>query len=154
MNMTQRNPKGRYGLFVLAVIMGLSGIVVGGIWFNNFMVSSLGLLMCVIGAYLIKVSKVRGLMDVMGLRNTSSQSLDARAPKRPGRLAWGVGVASAAALGISYFYFRRDALDGHNQTWTVYAFAASALICAVVWPYLVSIFLYGAKRGAKRDGDN
>jgi len=135
MIMHQTTPVKKYGLFALAIILLLSGGVTLVIGFNDFMARSLGVLMCVVSAYLVRVSNVRGLK---GLRNTDSQNLNLVMPKRPGRAAWVWGVASAVALGISFIYLYKDALDGYNQVWPVYAFAGSALICASVWSYIVA----------------
>lgn len=131
-------PKKRYGLFALAVTLLLSGVVVNIIYFNDFPRRSLGLLMCVVGALLIRISNVRSLK---GARITNRPNLNPRVHKRLGRLAWVLSVASAMAIGIFYIYLRKDALAGGHEVWPAYAFAVSALIAAVVWGYVVSKFL-------------
>ena len=131
-------PKKRYGLFVLAVTLLLSGVVVNVIYFKDFPIRSLGLLMCVVGVLLIRVSNVRGLK---GTRIANGPNLNPGARKRPGRLAWVLSAASVIAIGISYIYLRKDALAGGHEVWPAYAFAGSALIAAAVWGYVVSKFL-------------
>lgn len=133
--MTQEAPKKRYGLFALAIILLLSGVVINVIYFKDFAIRSLGLLMCVVGILLIRVSNIRGLK---GMRITNGQNMNPGVRKRPGRLAWALSVVSAIAIGISYIYLREDALAGGHQVWPVYAFAVSVLIAAVVWGYVVS----------------
>ncbi len=103
--------------------------------FNDFMIRSSGVLMCIIGAYLVKISNIRSLK---GLRSTHNKSLNLMTPSRPGRLVWAMGAASVVATGVSFIYLYQDALDGYHQIWPVYMFAASALICALVCAYLVS----------------
>lgn len=125
-------------MFVLAVVLLLSGGVVNVIYFNNFSIRSVGLLMCVVGALLVKISNVRG---VRGLYITDAKKVNLGAPKRPGQLAWALSVAAAVAIGISYIYLRKDALAGGHEVWPAYAFTASVLIAAVVWGYVASKFM-------------
>ena len=132
---TQGQPAKRCGLFSLAVVLLLSGFIVNVIYFKDFPIRSLGLLMCVVGALLVKASNVRG---VKWARLTNGQNLNPVARKRPGALAWALSVASALGIGISYVFLRRDALAGGHEVWPAYAFAVSALIAAVIWGYVVS----------------
>jgi hypothetical protein len=125
----------RYGLFALAIVLLLSGGVIFVIGNNDFVIRSIGIVMFVGGANLVRVSRVGRLK---GLPSTTTESLDPEASRRPGRLAWAVGVASAVATGISFIFLYKDALDGYHQIWPVYMFAASSLICALAWSYLVA----------------
>lgn len=138
MTMARGVPKKRYGLFILAVVLLLSGIVINVIYFNDRPIRSLSLLMLIVGALLVKASNVRGLL---GLRSTSTQSLNPEILKRRGRLGWALGVASTASSVIFYFFLRQDELAGGHQVWPAYAFAASGLIGALIWGYVVSKFV-------------
>lgn len=133
----ENDPKKNYGLFTLAIVLILSGGVLNVLYFKDFPIRSISLLMVVVGAFLVKASNVRGLL---GARITNSQNLNPRARKPPGILAWALSVGSAVALVISYHFMRESLRGGGTVVWPVYAFAVSALIGTVVWSYVISKF--------------
>lgn len=137
MTLAQGNPKRRYGLFWLAVIALLSGVVVNLICFNYFILRSLGLLLLCIGVFLIRASNVRGLM---GMRVTDQPYVKTQVSKRPGALAWAVSGASAAGLVIFYIFMLRENRAGGHEVWPVYAFGVCAFVATLAFGYLVAKF--------------
>ena len=131
------DPKKSYGLFTLAIILILSGAAVNVLYFKDFPIRSIGLLMVVAGAFLVRASNVHGLF---GARITNTQNLNPMARKPPGVLAWALSVGSAVAIVISYHFMRESLRGGGTVVWPVYAFAVSALIGMVVWSYVISKF--------------
>jgi hypothetical protein len=131
----QSKPKKSYGLFVLAIVLLISGLVINVVYFKDFPLRSLGLLSFVGGVFLIKASNIRSLKEG---RFTVSQSVSPVEQKRPGAVAWVLSVACAVAIGLSYVYMRKDALAGGHEAWPAYAFAGSGVVAAVVWGYVVA----------------
>lgn len=112
-------------------------------------VGAIGAVIVFTGVYLMKVSNVHGLIDVLTRGGKDDDSASIRRPrllstrpapktKRPGPVIWAMGVATLAAVGISYFYLQEAALHNGHQVMPVYVFAAAALICAVVWGVLLA----------------
>jgi hypothetical protein len=54
----------------------------------------------------------------------------------PTAAMWLVGVALAVAQGLTFYLLYSDAVDGYKQVWPVYAFAATAIICAIFFAAL------------------
>jgi hypothetical protein len=133
--MIQGEPKKSYGLFALAIVLLISGLVVNVVYFKDFPLRSLGLLIFVGGVFLVKASNVRSLKEG---RFTVSQNVSPVKHKRPGALAWALSAACVIAIGLSYVCMRKDALAGGHEAWPAYAFAASAVAAAVVWGYVVA----------------
>lgn len=127
--------KRRYGLFALAIALFLAGGAAIFVGFNNPLALAFAGLMIVASVRLVKASNVHG-----GTRHADGSlgNADPDGTKRPGLLAWTLGVGSAAAVGISFFYLYKDAVNGYHGIVPVYAFAASALVAAVVWSYLAA----------------
>lgn len=127
--------KRRYGLFALAIAVFLAGGAAIFAGFNNPLALAFAGLMIVASVRLVKASNVHGEAR---LTDVSLGNADPDGAKRPGPLAWTVGIGSAAAVGISFFYLYKDAVNGYHGIVPVYAFAASALVAAVVWSYLAA----------------
>ena len=139
--MSQKIQQKRYSLFILAILLFLSGgaaLVIGS---NNFAIRSVGIVAFIGGTYLVRISNV----------HTRSASLLAgpgqeafKEGNGPGRLAWAVGWASLAMLGLSFFFLNSDALHGGRTAWPVYLFAGVGVACAIVWGYIAaSLFSRG-----------
>lgn len=132
-------PQERHLLFALAVLLLLAGgaaLLVGP---KNFGVWSLGLVACIVSAYLIRVSSVRSRSASAA---TGGEGADSKAKKGRGRLIWIIGAALLPAAGASFFYLYQDALHGYHDITPVYVLAGVAALCAVVWSYLVSRVLH------------
>lgn len=133
--MIQGDPKKNYGLFALAIVLLISGLVINVIYFKDFPLRSFGLLIFVGGLFLVKLSNVR---SVKAGGFTVSQTVNPAESKPPGLIAWALSVACAGAIVLSYICMRNDALAGGHEAWPAYAFAGSAVIAAMVWGYVVA----------------
>lgn len=133
----ENGPEKSYGLFALAIILILSGVVVNVLYFKDFSIRSISLLMVVVGAFLVRASNVRGLL---GARLTNNQNLNPRVRKPPGPLAWALCVGSAVGVVISYHFMVEYLHAGGTVVWPVYAFAVCALIGTLSWSYVISKF--------------
>jgi hypothetical protein len=127
---SQSGPRKRYGLFVLAILVLLSGGVALVMGSNSFAAVA-----CILSVYLVRISNVytQAASTVI-----SDQGPDSRATKRPRPLMWIFGVALLAAQGISFLSLHRGALGGHQEILPVYIFAGIALACTLFWSYLLS----------------
>ncbi len=135
--------KKRYGVFALAVVVILAGIAAMFIWRNDFVLNFVGLLLMVVGVYLVKVSDVRGLRDVVTRGKKHGDSIITNSPypaatNRPSPTMWVVGVILLVATGISYYLLHEDALNGGHEAWPVYLFGAVGVACVVFWSYLLT----------------
>ena len=112
-------------------------LVLGGIAFykgsNDLAIRSLGLIACVASVYVIRRSKSQTPSVSDGL---AEQSRDPKAADRPGRLMWTLGAVSLLLIGISYFFLRMDAAEGHHQIWPVYLFFWVVVVCGLFLSYL------------------
>lgn len=127
--------KRRCGLFALAIALFLAASAAIFVGFNSPLALAFGGLMIVASVRLVKASNVHS-----GTRHPDVRldNTDPDGAKRPSILTWTVGAGAAAAVGISFFYLYKDAVDGYHGIVPVYAFAASALVAAVVWSYLAA----------------
>ena len=134
--MNKNDPSKRRALFVLAITLILAGAALNFVYFKNFPIRSIGLLIFVAGVFLLRATKVR---DLKQSPTANAPLFESDAPKRPGPLAWVLSVACVFAVGISYYLLRQNTAAGDN-VWVVYAFAGSMVFALVVWGYLVSKF--------------
>ena len=137
MTLAQGDEKRRYGLFWFAIVLLLSGVVVNLIYFHDFLLRSMGLLLLCVGVFLIRASNVRGLM---GMRVTNQTHVKAQVSKRPGPLAWSVSGASAAGMVVFYILMLRANGAGGHEVWPVYAFGVCAFVATLAFGYLVAKF--------------
>lgn len=129
----------KFGLIFLGAAVGLIGIVAAILWFNSVLIRSVGILICLCGAYLIAASKKIGReqrIGVIGNGPYSTSVID-----WPSRSVWIIGAVSLIAAGISFAFMYGDALDGYHKVWPVYAFAVSMVILASVASYIVGILV-------------
>ncbi len=129
MTMSQKIPRKRYGLFVLAILMLLSGGVAFAMGSNSFTVRTLGALACMASVYLVRISNVH-------TRSVSVLTSDSKATKRPGLLMWSIGAVLLGAAVVSYLY-----VYTHREIPALYAFAGVAAVCILFWSYLISTIL-------------
>ncbi|MES1190871.1 MAG: hypothetical protein ABUS47_07315 [Steroidobacter sp.] len=125
----------RYYLFAIALVLLVSGGVALFWGVSSFPIRSVGLIACVISAYLVRMSN-------MSIRpsKTSIESSPSELTKqsRTKLIMWAVGVAILIILGVAYHALYKDALHGYQETFPVYFFTGAALVCAVYWGYLIS----------------
>ncbi len=138
MIMPQGVPRKRYGLFVLAVLVLLSGGMALAVGSHDYTIRSLGLVAVLASTYLLRISNVhtRSASPV-----ASRQGADFKPIKSPGRLVWAVGVALVPILGVSFRYLYNDAVHGGHTALPVYVFAGVIVACASFWSYLLSRIL-------------
>lgn len=127
----------KYGLLVLGAAVGLSGVVVVFIWLDDVLIRSVGILMCLCGAYLVTASKKIGYAPSSVNGNGYSVSI----PNSPSRMVWIIGATSLVASAVSFAFMYKDALDGYHQVWPVYAFAISMTVLALVASYIVGVLV-------------
>ena len=132
---SQKAPRKRYGLFILAVLILLSGGAALYVGSHDFMIRSLGLVAILVSVYLVRISHVHDRSDFSG---TSGRSADIKAAKGPGRLLWIVSLALLPILAASYLYMDYVAAHGGYTGLPAYLFAGVIVICATVWGYLAT----------------
>jgi hypothetical protein len=136
MNVPQRDVRRyRYGLFALAILLLVTGGAALFVGMKNFGIRSLGVVACIASVYLIRISNVRMRPP---LAMTSGGAQDPKAGRKGTRLMWILGAALVPVAGASFFYLYQDGLHGYHDTLPVYVFAGVAVLCTVVWSYLVS----------------
>ena len=143
----QEATRKKYSLFVLAILVLLSGgaaLFLGG---HNFAIRAVGVVGCIVSAYLIRISNVH-------TRPTATVVTDQRAGTEaengPGRLMWIIGVVLLLLAGASFFYLYQDAVHGYQEALPVYVFAGVGLACTLVWSYLISKLLSGGRKQRRR----
>lgn len=137
----------RYGLFALATVVMVAGLTVMFIWRKDFLLNSVGLVLSVVGVYLVRVSKVRGLRDVVARRRKCGEFVVPNHPistkgNRPRPIILAVGIILLVVAGISYYLLREDAARGGHQAWPAYAFAVAVMVCGSFWTYLITKWLW------------
>ncbi|WP_158755691.1 hypothetical protein [Dyella sp. S184] len=137
--MTQRSTKKRYWLYVLGIVTGLSGLVITLVYFSDFLVRLFGIFMTLGGAYLVRISRAPSLVRSSETTANSSYLVSVNRTRR--RWVWFLGAISLVASGISFAFMYKDALDGYNHAWPLYAFALSMAVFALTSSYLVGIFV-------------
>lgn len=123
----------RYGIYGLGIVVALLGFAIAVFWFNDLLIRTFGILMTLGGAYLIRVSRINGQTELRSAQNIGSRPVGGDGP---GRLAWISGAASLAAFGGSFWLMNNDALHGHHNVWTVYAFIVCGTISMLVSGYI------------------
>lgn len=133
------NRRKRYGLFALAVVLFLSGVVLL-VGVNNLLIRSFSGLMFVISVYLFKISNVHdraGVITVSGNEKYPEATID-----RPSPVMWAVGIGALVVGGVSFLFLYRDALEGYQEIWPVYVFAGVGFVCALIWGYLIAKLIW------------
>ena len=125
----QNNTLVRYGLLSLAALAVIGG---GTIAYtaSSFTIQTIGMALLVVGVALGKIARSNDPINQIAARSAAST--------RPGPILWTVAIILTLATVISYHYLYQDALHGYRQVLPVYAFAAVALICGLVWVALVA----------------
>ncbi len=129
------NLRKRYGIFALAVVLFLSGVVllVGG---NNLLIRSFSGLMFVISVYLLKISNVHDRAGVIAV--SGNEKYPEETTNHPSPVMWTVGIGALVVAVGAFLFLYRDALEGYQEIWPVYAFAGVGLVCALIWGYLMA----------------
>lgn len=135
---SQEAPRKRYSLFILAILLLLSGGVALYMGSHNLVIRSLGLTAIVASTYLSRISRVHSRS---GSSVASGQGADSKATRRPGRLLWTVSIALLLLAVVSYLDLYMDALHGYHEILPVYVFAGVGVACTIGWSYLASRIL-------------
>jgi len=129
----------RYGLYALAILLLVIGGVALFVGMKNFGVRCLGLVAIIASGYLVRISNVRARPS---LPMTSGDAKDFKAGEKGTRLMWIIGAALVPVAGASLFYLYLASLNGSHDALPAYIFAGVAVICTVVWSYLVSTLVH------------
>jgi drug/metabolite transporter (DMT)-like permease len=116
-------------LRLLAVLLGLLGVVLFVLESHNFVIRSFGLLAILASVQLVRVS--RALTPSYG-------RLDLPGSNRPGRIMWFVGIGLLPLAVFSFWLLHIDALHGGHAVWPVFVFAGVVLAGAGVWGYIIA----------------
>lgn len=116
----------------LGVIVALAGCAVIVVKFSSTSWEIAGLIMCIIGASVVRAFSASGNLPRGNQRHVSNGGV------RPSRLAWALGAISALAVIFSFVALYVDAMLGSHWQWPLYAVGASAVACAWSWSYLAA----------------
>jgi uncharacterized YccA/Bax inhibitor family protein len=133
--MSQKTQQKRYGLFVMAIVLLLSGGAALFIGPHDLAVHSASILAIIASAYLVRVSHIGALPSTSA---TIMQKQDFIAARRPRRLTWAVGIGLLLALAASYVWMRNDAMHGGQSGLPAYVFGGLVVSAGIVWGYLFS----------------
>lgn len=126
--------KNNSGLYVIGVTLLIGGAAVIFIGFNDSLIRSAGVGLCLISSYLIRISSTNRMRKISSERGQNPH-IFGRKPL--GYFVWALGLASALSFVISFIYLYKDAIDGYQQIWPLYVFFGSTISCALVWGYIV-----------------
>jgi len=129
------NPRKRYGIFALAVVLFLSGVVLL-VGVNNLLIRSFSGLMFVISVYLLKISNVHNRAGVIAVRG--NEKYPEEMTKHPSPVMWAVGIGALVVAVGAFLFLYRDVLEGYQEIWPVYVFAGVGFVCALIWGYLIA----------------
>jgi hypothetical protein len=133
--MTIPESKKRYVLFLVAIVLLLSGVVVNIIYLDDFLLRSVGLVLVLVGMGLIKASNVRGLMRLRATNDSFATTIERKAP---GPLAWAVAITSAGGLVVFYLCMLQSDRAGGHDVWPVYAFGLCAFVATLTVGYFAA----------------
>ena len=85
--------------------------------------------------YFFRTSKVKGRSNEIAGDSYAASPETTDGPSRP---SWSLSGICLVAVGGSFAYLRKDALDGYHEILPAYAFAGAAVAGTIVWSYLVA----------------
>ena len=129
----------RYGVYGLGIVIGLLGLAAAFFGLDDPLIRSIGILMCLGGAYLLKIAKARSRR---GKRDAWNKDPISANGGRPRRLMWILGTVSLAASLGSFFLMNNDALHGYHHAWTLYTFIVTGTLFMVVSGCIFGMFLW------------
>jgi hypothetical protein len=120
---------------VLAIVFLLAAGAALFIGWNDSVIRSFGVLACMASAYFFRTSKVKGRSDeaVENCIGMSHETTDG-----PSRLLWILSGVCLFAVGGSFAYLYKDALDGYHEVLPVYVFSGTVVVGALVWSFLAA----------------
>ena len=139
MIMPKREHNKRYGVYGLGIVAGLLGVATAYFGLDDPLIRSIGILMCLGGAYLIKIAKAPGQMRMRRPRNKGLSPADGG---RTGRFLWILGAVSLVASLVSFLLMNNDALHGYNGAWEIYAFIVSGTLFMMISACIVGVSIW------------
>jgi hypothetical protein len=140
MNASQKIPRKRSGLVVLAGILLLIGGVLIYIGSHNFPIRAIGIAFVMASTYLIQVSNARNRSAAPDASNEVNNRKSGNAAKR---VLWIASVSLVPILAAAWYLLHLDAVKGGKTAWPADLFAGVGLVCAVVWSLLMVMISRG-----------
>jgi hypothetical protein len=140
MNTSQKTPRKRSGLLVLAGIFLLIGGGVIYIGSHNFPIRVVGIAFVIASAYLIQVSNARNRSKVP---EASGEVNNRNSTNASRRVLWIASVSLVPILAGAWYLLHLDAIKGGQAAWPADLFAGVGLVCAAVWSLLMVMILRG-----------
>lgn len=136
MNIYKRSNLAILVLYILGVAMGLFGIIIGFYYLNNKMARSVGVLMCLIGAYVIRKAKIRSYGQYHEEINKKISKAK-NSHLRP--IVWVLALISFVACAVFLILMCIGTKTSYHHAWIIYAFAVSGQILLVVVVYIIGV---------------
>jgi hypothetical protein len=125
----------RYGLRVLGLIAGFAGLVVAIVAFHDLLIRTVAIFVCLAGIYVAKKTKASDRSELHEVGVDRSYSVNAKHIKLA---IWIACAFSLVASGTSFAFMYKDALNGYQEDWPIYAFIISISIFALTSSYIVA----------------
>jgi hypothetical protein len=120
--------------FLLLAFAGVA-MALGG----NVIIQSLALVAVLTGVTCLRRVNVNARLGSATEASQRTESSWATRLRRPTGI---ISIMLIPIMAMASFFLYRDAVQGHRHIWTVYFFAATALICSLCWSFFVATF-YG-----------
>lgn len=140
MNTSQKIPRKRFGVVVLAVILLIIGGVLIYIGSHNFLIRAVGIAFVMASTYLIQISNAR---NRSAAPDASSEVNNRKTANAARRVLWIASVSLVPILAGAWYLLHLDAVKGGHTAWPAYLFAGIGLVCAVVWSLLIVMISRG-----------
>ncbi len=134
-----------YGLFALATLLGVCAGVMFYMWPHNFPIRLVGLLLIMIGVYLLQKAAVLKWSHPPAV-DTEDNNVR-RIKRRTSPLLWAAGIVLLVLWGLSFLYLYIDAINGYHNVLPVYLFTGVGLANALFWGLF---FLLGGDKRRER----
>lgn len=126
-------------MYGMGIVVGLLGLAAAFFGLADPLIRSIGILMCLSGAYLLKAAKARGQI---GRRYSVNQGLISLSARWPRRWQWILATAFLAVSLVLFFLMNNDALRGYHHDWIPYAFILSCTIFMIISSSIIGILLW------------
>jgi hypothetical protein len=135
MKISLKTPYGRrHGLFALAVLLLLVAGATLMVESNNSSIRSLAMVLLIFSVYCVRLSRSVSA-------TIANQQAGQEWATRPSRTLWIVSIVLLPLQVMAFAFLYRDAVQGYREMWPVSFFAATAMICALCWAYLMSLLV-------------
>lgn len=120
---------------LLGIVLGVPGIAIAIVGWNDVLIRSFGMLMLAAGAFLISASRTHSRKV---LHTAHSNSLHPTMFDRSRRFAWILGTISLVASCVFFALMMISALGNQKM---LYAFFASSTVLILTFGYIVGLFV-------------